>query len=531
MMSGNDLQESPIRRIYLSTTGRYTALAVLAILVFLLAGLATLTLYPPVHVDEPWNADRAWNRLKTGENFTTMDVGPFPSGKGTRTAPIASGVLMWSYRFFGLGLLETRLPSLIFGCVLLMGTYFAGLLLYGPRSGLLACLVLAVSWPFLESSRRARSDIVLAAFVMVALSLALWGMRSEKPLPNLLAGVVIALSVAVHPNGALFVAALGVVYLARYGRRFFRRWEFWAFGAGCLLGSIYPGGLMTFAGNAVGYVASSQSGASGAAYNLGTTHAPPLMALDPTLLLASLLLEVRRFRVFDNGLELALIGASFLFLLVRRSESDRLLLTFLASVLALFVLLIYNKEDYYAILAYPFFLLAVAEMLVTPLRVLEAARFQRVFSVGVAGLFLFGGFVHFAWPLLGFGTYDYYRLTDRIRTVLPDEARILGRPTWWLGLSEYDYRSSFSLGYYDFDSDFDLTRVLDEVRPDVIIVDEEWQDHLADENDLPRAPGLYRFFKYPSHQFEDFLAQRGEKLLKFSDPWHGVLEVYAIDWE
>ena len=173
----------------------------------------------------------------------------------------------------------------------------------------------------------------------------------------------------------------------------------------------------------------------------------------------------------------------------------------------------------------------MAEAFVSLLRSVEGARAQRVFLASILVLFLLSSLIHFAAPVLGSFDYDYYAVTDRIRTVIPPGARVLGRPTYWLGLSDYDYRSSFSLGYYDLDSDFDLTRVLEEVHPDVLIVDDRWQYHLVDEDDPPRGPGLYRFFRYPRQEFEDFLAQRGEKLLEFTDPWHGLLEVYAIHWE
>jgi 4-amino-4-deoxy-L-arabinose transferase-like glycosyltransferase len=530
-MTGSSLSNPPARRILLPVTARLTIYAFLAIIVFFIAGLQTLDLYPPVHVDEPWNADRAWNRLKTGDNYSTMDVGPFPSGKGIGTAPIASGVLMWSFRFFGLGLFQTRLPALVFGAFLLLGTYFAGKQLYNPHTGLLALLLLGLSWPFLEGSHWGRPDIVVAAFVMAAFTFAVWGMRSEKPLPNLVAGILIALSVAVHPNGALFVAVLGIVYLARYGRRFFRRWEFWAFVVGCLLGSIYPGGLMAFARNVLAFALPPAPGGTAAISDLGTTHAPPLAELNPLVLIASLMGEISRYRFYDQGLDMALIGASLIFLVVRRSRSDRLLLVFLTSALLLFALLIYNKEDYYAILFYPFLLLAMAEAFVSLLRSVEGARAQRVFVASILVLFLLSSLIHFAAPVLGSFNYDYYAVTDRIRTVIPPGARVLGRPTYWLGLSDYDYRSSFSLGYYDLDSDFDLTQVLEEVHPDVLIVDDRWQYHLVDEDDPPRGPGLYRFFRYPRQEFEDFVAQRGEKLLEFTDPWHGLLEVYAIHWK
>ncbi|MFC2036606.1 ArnT family glycosyltransferase [Chloroflexota bacterium] len=531
-MTGNKGQQLTLRRVYLSTTIRLAILALLATSAVLLVSLQTLTAYPRVHVDEPWNADRAWNRLQTGDNYTTMDIGPFPSGSGIGTPPIASGILVWSYSFLGLGVFQTRLPSLAFGGILLLATYSAGSLLYKPQSGLLALLLLALSWPFLEASRRGRPDIIVAALVMAAFCFALWGMRSGKLLPNLVAGVLITLSVAVHQNGIVFVLTLVIVYVAFYGPGFWRRREVWAFLAGCALGSLYPGGVARLAGGILGYVLPGQTGGSQSVVDLGTTHAPPVLALDAFELFLSLLREVRRYRVSDHGLEVALIVASLLFLFVRRSRGDRLLLTFVGSAFALFVLLIYNKEEYYAILFYPFFLLAAAEMFVSLLGEPVGARLQRLFATTLLVLFFFSSVMHYAVSILSHFDYDYYAITDRLRAVIPEGARVVARPTWWLGLTEYDYRSLYSLGYYDLDSDFDLTGVLEQVRPDVVIVDDEVRElHLVDYGEFTRGPGLYRFYKYSRQEFEDFLAQRGEILLAFTDPWHGLIEVYGIRWD
>jgi 4-amino-4-deoxy-L-arabinose transferase-like glycosyltransferase len=507
-------------------------LALVATLLILLVHLPTLTIYPPVHVDDSWLANIGWNRMQTGDNYSTLDVGPFPSGKGVGSPPIASAARMWSYRFLGLGLFQTRLPSLFCGGILLLATYFMGKQLYSPRTGLLALLLLGLSWSFLESSHLGRPDIILAAFVVTALSFALWGMRSQKVLPNAAAGIIAALSAAVHQNGALLAVALGMVYLARYGLRFWRHREVWAFVAGGVMGSLYPGGLMGFARGALRYLLPSPQAGASPGQVLSYSHRPPVAGLEPMALLVSLVLEVHRYHAFDYPEQFLILLTAFLFVLIRRSQADRLLVTFMISGFFLFVLFVDNKEHYYAILFFPFAMTMLAEMFVGLVRDPKGTRLRRALVGCIFALFLLSSLQRTIGPVVDHLGYDYYAVTDRIRTVVPQGVRVLGRPTWWLGLPEYDYRSTFSLAYYDLDGDLNVAAVLGIVRPDVIIVDDGLrQGHLIEEDDPPRQPMFYRFFKYPRQEFESFLAQRGEKMLEFTDPWHGLVEVYAVHWD
>jgi 4-amino-4-deoxy-L-arabinose transferase-like glycosyltransferase len=439
---------------------------------------------------------------------------------------------MWSYRFFGLGLFQTRLPSLAFGAILLLCTYFAGRQLYNPLSGLLALLLLGLSWPFLEGSHLGRPDIIVAACVMAAFCFALWGMRTNRLLPNLVAGVLIALSVAVHQNGVVFVLSLGTVYLAYFGLRFWRRREPWAFVAGCVLGALYPGGLMAFSSKVLAYVVPGVAGGAQLTGGAFISHPPPVASQSLLVLLVSLVREFIRYRVLDHPLVFALIVASLVLLAIRRSESDRLLLSFLGSAFGLFVLLIYSKESFYAILLYPFLMIALSDAFVSLLRDPKGRHPQRIVASGVLVLLLISSVVHYVRPILSNLEYDYYAVTDPIEAVIPQGARIMGRPIWWLGLSDYDYRSIYNLSYYNLYDDLGLTEGLETMRPDMIIVC-DWirQYVLADEGYFPQGGGLYKFYRLPRQEFEDFVAQRGEKLLEFTDPWHGLLEVYAIHWE
>lgn len=264
-------------------------------------------------------------------------------------------------------------------------------------------------------------------------------------------------------------------------------------------------------------------------FTLAGTHKLPLLTLSPVILVKSALHEIGRYHFYGNNLDFALIGASFLYLVVRRSQADRRLLAFVGTAFFGFVLFVGNKHDVYAILFYPFFLLMVAEVLVSLLRAGQGFAPQRVFAGGLLVLLLFNSAVHFARPVLASRDYDYYAITDQIKRVVPAGARVMGLPTWWLGLADYDYRSSLGLTYYHFHNGFSLTEGLEAIRPDIVIADSDQRGLLVDEGYFPAGPG-FEMFKLPRQEFEEFLAERGEKVLESWDRWHGRFEVYLIAW-
>ena len=98
------------------------------------------------------------------------------------------------------------------------------------------------------------------------------------------------------------------------------------------------------------------------------THRLPVAGLNPFDLLASLRAEVGRYHFFEYGLEFALVGASLVYMAVRRTSADRRLLVFLGVTFLCFVFFVGNKHDVYAILLYPFMMLAVADTLVSLIR-------------------------------------------------------------------------------------------------------------------------------------------------------------------
>ena len=495
-----------------------------AIAVVMVINIIFLTKYPPVFVDESWNANAAWNWLKTGINFNSMHAGTLDQFGYEWLRWPTIGNLPWKLSFaaLGLGLFQLRLVSWIFGCLLLLMTFLVGRRTYGILAGILAAFILSLSAPFLQASHYARWDIMLATTAMLAYLFAINGLERNQWWSHLLAGLIISLSFDIHQNSVLFMLGFGVLYLVYYGRKVFKSSGTWMFIFGGLLGAIYY--LIVY------ILPNPEAYFNLFSLSLGNTHQVPITTLNPMVLLSSVRAEIGRYHFYENNLDFALIGASFVFLAFRRSKYDRLFLSFIATVLAGFVLLIGNKHDVYAILLYPFFMLLVAETLVSLIRNTKMFDKQQAFAGALALLFLFNSGIHFIRPMFSNRAYDYNAITEKIKPAIPDGALVMGYPTWWLGLEEFNYTSTFNLTYYHFINGYSLTEGLEKIKPDILIVDSNLIGLLVDDGAYKTQAG-FEIYKLPREEFEDFLALRGEKLMDFYDPWHGEFKIYALHWE
>ena len=173
---------------------------------------------------------------------------------------------------------------------------------------------------------------------------------------------------------------------------------------------------------------------------------------------------------------------------------------------------------------------AGAETMVSLIRGQKGFDKQRLFAGTLLVLFLISAGIHVIRSNTNNRNYDYYAITERIKPYIPSGARVMGLPDWWLGFSEYDYRSSLNLTYYHFLNDYSLTEGFEEIRPDILILDEDLQALLVEEGAY-RANAGFDIYQLPRGEFEDFLALRGEKVEGFWDPWHGWFDIYAIHWE
>jgi len=497
---------------------------IIALAMIMITNVFFLTETPPVFIDESWNANTAWNWLQTGNNFDSMHSGALDQFGNEWLRWPKIGNLPWrlSYAIFGLGLSQARIVSWLFGVILLLATILVGRRTYGLLAGALAALLLSLSPPFMQASHYARWDIMLVAVAMLAYWLAINGMEGNKWWSHVLAGLLIGLSLDIHQNAVLFMLGFGVLYIVNYGKSVFKRRGTWLFSLGAIIG--------------VGYFVATFILPDPEAYfrlfslSLGNTHQVPISTLNPLILLQSIDDEIGRYHFFENSLAFALISASVVYLLLRRSKHDQLLLSFVGAIFAGFVLLIGNKHDIYAILLYPFFMLLVAETIISLVRSQQGFDKQRLFVGTLLAAFLISGGIHFARTMFDNRNYNYYAITEKIEPLIPPGGRVMGLPDWWLGLAEYDYRSSLNLTYYHFLNDYSLTEGLEEIRPDVLILDEDLQALLVNEGAYKTNSG-FEIYQLPRQEFEGFLAKQGEKVLEFWDPWHGWFDIYTIRWD
>ena len=177
------------------TRTRNFAIFFLTMAVIALVGnVLTLTTYPRIHTDEPWYANLAQNWLTTGHRWTTLDMGPFPDGRGQGTTSLGTLPTRVAIQLWGLNLQAIRLPSLLAGLGLLGVAGASGTLLWSGRSGLLTVLVLALQPLFLTASHLARPEIWLALTALLALQCSLLGWRRKQALWDVTAALLTVLS-------------------------------------------------------------------------------------------------------------------------------------------------------------------------------------------------------------------------------------------------------------------------------------------------------------------------------------------------
>ncbi len=515
----------PLTRDRITPTARWITIGlVLMTIVVVIASLFFLTTYPPVFIDEPWYSNAAWNLVTKGTNFDSMFAGALDQWQPAwvRWPFIGNLPLAAAFAIGGLGLFQARFSSWILGVILLVLVFALGRRLYNTLTGALATFLLALSYVFLQASHYARVDIFLACAVLAALYLFVVGIQDNKKWAFFLAGLISTLSVDIHFNGALFTMSLGMLFVVMYKRKVLRSRNTWYFVIGALLGVIYY--LAIHLGpNPETYFQISRGWQ-------GSMMQPPLASLNPITLLKSLVNEIGRYHFYDYNLDFALIGASILFFLARRTSADRLILTFVGTSFLLFVLLVQGKHDIYAILFYPYFLLMVAEAFVSLLRNARKESYQRLFVGVILVLFVFNSALHVARPVYANRGYDYYNITTRIRGTIPAGARVVGLPNWWLGLADYDYRSIMGATYYHFFNGYSLTESLEKMHPDYLIVDSDLAGILVDDGYFTTQPG-FAMYNLPRKEFDDFLSRHGTKIDEFTNQWHGSFEIYQIHWD
>lgn len=448
-----------------------------AIVVYLLANIPFLVSWPPVNGDEGREANAFWVASGVDPSARTLD--PI-----YRHDPLYKGGLQGfttalSFRFLGLGLFQGRLVSLIWGGLLLWVTFLAGRRLYGPMAGYIAVLFLAVSQPWLISSHIIRPDIVVATLVIAGLYCALRGLQDGGRHWHLLAGLCLGLSFDVHPNTLAFMPLVGLCYLARYGWRGLLSGDAWLYVAGLAIGALYYAAVRILPDPAH-FMDAFQ-------YWVGVDKRPPALGTRGGTAIEA---ELGRWTDYLNHrwAEAALLGLGLVAGVARMLRARRLdpVIGGLVAALAVFVVLVSSKTEFYMILFFPMLILLVAAALADVGERLGGARLLAaalLVPMAVAVMGFEDNFRDVMQAASDFRERDYGALTSQIQAEIPAGSRVVAPPIYWIGLAQPPYY----LDYVDFyvwerirrERNVSWPEFLAEVNPEYVILDSKAKSDIA----------------------------------------------------
>ncbi|MCC6300284.1 MAG: glycosyltransferase family 39 protein [Anaerolineales bacterium] len=471
-------------------------------------------------IDESWNANAAWNWSRTGVNFDPIHSGTLDQKGYEWVRRPNLGTLPWAVVFLiaGAGLFQARLVSFIFGLLLLSAVILLSHKCFKISTGLLAAVFLALSKPFLVSAHFARQEIVLITVVLFLFALSILAFEKDRLWLHFLLGLGLGLSVDIHQNAILFFLGFASLYLYQYRWQMVRKREAWVWVAGLLCGMLYFLGVHVFPNPSAYFLYLSMNDVL-LQTTTGMTHAPPILSMDLSALLRSARGELERFHFYENSLDFALIAASLIFIGIRRRKYDWYFLVFLVAAYASFTLVQGSKVYFYDILIFPFYFILMAETLASLIFDYPSNRLQKLFALCLAFAFIVNGARHMLRESKANSGYDYYAISNEIKSVLRPDDRILGSPTWWLGLTEYDYKSAFMLSHYFYFNGLPLAESMPRVAPTILIVDETFFSLFESVDPLAVDAGGEK--KLSASEAEAFIDCCTEELLSIRVPQHG----------
>jgi len=166
-----------------------------------------------MHSDESWLSGLSVSIMKSGYSSTEyfFDLYPrFPHAIKILFHTIQIGFI----NMFGYSLFSVRLISLVFATASLSAFYKIVLLLTDRINvSLLASLLLGVDIQFLYASHFARQEIIILFITLLCLYFVLRNIREWSNKVDYLLGVIIGLSIGIHPNSFIIALMIGSVYL------------------------------------------------------------------------------------------------------------------------------------------------------------------------------------------------------------------------------------------------------------------------------------------------------------------------------
>jgi 4-amino-4-deoxy-L-arabinose transferase-like glycosyltransferase len=452
--------------------------------------------------DESWYSNRGWTLLTEGRvrNSTFADTDPqFTVDASPPAMPV---VLAASFKTFGVGVWQARLPSLIAALGLVIVVYLLGSEIGGPWTGGWAAVFVACDNFLFLAARCTRPEAFVTFFSTLALLLYFWARRRESNWLSLLSGIALGCSMNFHPNGLPAGLSLAVLMLLEFKGTFWRQPRLWAAVLGvviCALPTVYvamtnPEYASTMTGTYGG--AAGRSMASKVAGEMqryaeffglvragkGIPYRVPMRAHLVLLLVAAFVIVYRRNRQLFWNLVILLVP--------------------LVPWWAFMV----NKSPRYLVVAAPFLALAAAAA------VTHVGRPRSRWLAAAVVVFVGSQMAGNALLLTRFRSADYGAVTQRLRATIPPGASAFGNIVFWLALYDHPYTSYVR-------SSFEYTSQIR--KPDYWILN----DRVLVNGDGTDDADTWLDLRTKSAAF---MAQQGTLVERIESPFYGDLELFRV---
>ncbi|MBA7495004.1 hypothetical protein ES702_05583 [subsurface metagenome] len=482
----------------------------------------------PVHLDEPWLSDAALQFLKNGRfGFSIFgDLYGLDKDVGFGNIHLFAEAMM--FKLFGFGLYQARLVSFLSGLLLIWFTYLLGKKLYDRKTGIMSAVLFSLSGMFVDVSHFARQEMMLALFMAVSLYLYLLAREKRSKILYFITGLLLALSLDVHPNGVAMIVFIGVLFLWEYKSKVFKEKSFWFILCGLFLGVIYFFGVHRLF-----------------LYQWNTEYRSWHRSQAPILVIMNFGEFLRRILVRNNIYLPYFTGGQFhhkivisLFILFaiasaiyRRREADKILLL-ISGVFGIFYFLIFaNPLISYWIYLYPFFYILISASIFSLIKDYQIGTLKwrtskkRVY-IGLAMLMvilLLGAGRYVKWTYKAFSgspdardSYYYYSYLDKLKVHIPENAVVLGNIVWFYGFYRQPY---IAIYYFEWVLEeknekirkkhgADFAEAVEKRKIDYIIIDDDFRARMS------RGSGI------PPDQFFPFLRNKCELVATVMDGYH-----------
>ena len=488
----------------------------LILVFFAILNMSYLSKVLRVRVDEPWESITAYTLLTEGRLANPILEGRDGYEKHFLQPRIVQNILLVPFfKTLGFGLWQGRLLSVFFGLLTVIFTFLLTKKLFKAESiALLATLLVSVDSFVFVSARTIRPEIMVAALTVLAIYLFLVAVRKESDLLFSLLGIVIGIGLYTHPNMLLGTFSVLALFIYEYKTGILKQRGFWYF----VLFSV-----LSFLPYAVYVVLEDwQNNFSDFWAQVGGRTE---MLSKRCWLIESFKGEFARFAKYfflpHRFLILVIVLLGFIAALIRQTKANVILVIIIVVHLASFWLLIENKTARYLTVLSPFFCILVAALVAEFLKAkgekfslslffskLRVFNKRTVFATLIFMAFFLNQLFGDLALILKDKDSDYYGFIQKIEEIIPNQARVWGSMTFWMGLYNHPYRTQFT-----------YLRDLETFKPEIMILDSYDLVRLTPEKYGGLVPKLKKL-----------VDERGTLIGKVNDRYYGNIKIYKLNW-